>query len=219
MPNVWRHDCLGAFERTVPQVVCLIWYAKFSQQRKAGLPISEVRCINRPVDQAPRRQAPSLDQVRANFPNLEVIELIGHGGMGAVYLARQKQLDRLVALKILPAEFAERPVSTERFQREGQMLARLDHPNIVRVYEFGQSSDFHYLLLEYVDGVNLRALCKPRSSRRPKGWRSFPNLRGVAIRTRRRILHRDIKPENILIDTRGRVKITDFGIAKFQDVS
>jgi serine/threonine protein kinase len=84
---------------------------------------------------------PDLDEVRAAFPHLEIIGLIGSGGMGAVFKARQPQLDRFVALKILPAELAGQRGFSERFQREAQALARLNHPNIVSVHDFGQAGD------------------------------------------------------------------------------
>jgi len=94
--------------------------------------------------------------VAAAFPQLEIVELIGTGGMGAVFKARQPKLDRYVALKVLPEALAKDQAFAERFQREGRVLARLNHPNIVSVHDFGQSGDFFYLLMEYVDGVKLR---------------------------------------------------------------
>jgi serine/threonine protein kinase len=102
------------------------------------------------------KSPPSLKSVRAAFPQLEIVELIGQGGMAAVFKARQPKLNRLVALKILPERLAADPAFAERFAREGQMLARLNHPNIVAVYDFGESGGYYYLLMEYVDGVNLR---------------------------------------------------------------
>ena len=91
------------------------------------------------------------------FGDYEILDEIARGGMGIVYRARQLGLNRLVALKVLPASLAERdPAFAERFEREGQMLARLHHPNIVAVYDSGQAGEFFYLLMEHVDGVNLR---------------------------------------------------------------
>src|SRR4030095_12290042 len=99
----------------------------------------------------PRPAPPTVEQVAVAFPNLEVLALIGAGGMGAVFRARQPKLNRLVALKVLPASLAERdPAFAERFEREGQMLARLHHPNIVAVYDSGRAGDFFYLLMEHV---------------------------------------------------------------------
>ncbi|PYM15587.1 MAG: serine/threonine protein kinase, partial [Verrucomicrobia bacterium] len=103
-----------------------------------------------------RLAPPSIHSLVAAFPQLEIVELIGQGGMGFVYRARQPKLDRDVALKILPQAFAGDPAFAERFAREGRLLARLNHPNIVSVYDFGQANGFFYLLMEFVDGVNLR---------------------------------------------------------------
>lgn len=105
---------------------------------------------------------PSVPAIDAVFPQLEVLEPLGAGGMGRVYKARQTHLDRIVALKVLPPELARDPAFAERFAREARALARLNHPNIVQCYDFGQSSSaedgesYFYLLLEFVDGVNLR---------------------------------------------------------------
>ncbi len=164
---------------------------------------------------AARIPPPSLERVAAAFPYLEILELIGAGGMGAVYKARQPKLDRLVALKLLPENLAADPAFTGRFSREGRVLARLNHPNIVTVHDFGESGGFYYLLMEYVDGVNLRqAMLAGRFS--PKEALSVvPEIcNALQYAHEEGVLHRDIKPENILLDSRGRVKIADFGIAK-----
>jgi serine/threonine protein kinase len=97
-----------------------------------------------------------VEKVAAHFPELEVLELIGAGGMGAVYKARQPKLDRFVALKILSHDLAEDPAFEERFNRQARVLARLSHPNIVTVFDFGSNGPFCFLLMEYVEGVNLR---------------------------------------------------------------
>src|SRR5689334_2850109 len=101
-------------------------------------------------------EIPSLSRVAAAFPQLEILELIGRGGMGFVFKARQPHLDRFVALKLLPDSLAHDPQFAERFNREGRVLARLNHPNIVSIFDFGQAGGFYYLMMEYVDGVNLR---------------------------------------------------------------
>jgi serine/threonine protein kinase len=94
--------------------------------------------------------------VAPHFPELEILGRIGAGGMGAVYKARQPKLDRLVALKILSHELAGDPAFAKRFNREARVLARLSHPHIVTVFDFGTAGPFCFLLMEYVDGVNLR---------------------------------------------------------------
>jgi serine/threonine protein kinase len=159
---------------------------------------------------------PEVAQVAAAFPLLEVQTLIGAGGMGAVFCARQPKLNRLVALKVLPASLAERdPAFAERFEREGQMLARLHHPNIVAVYDSGRAGDFFYLLMEHVDGVNLRQAMRASRFTPEQALNLVPRIcDALQYAHEEGVLHRDIKPENILLDSKGRVKLADFGIGK-----
>jgi len=162
-----------------------------------------------------RSPPPPIEEVAARFPQLEILELIGAGGMGAVYKARQPRLDRFVALKILSLDLAANPAFAERFNREARVLARLNHPNIVTVYDFGQEGDYFYLLMEYVDGVNLRQAMNAGGFKPSEALALVPDLcAALQFAHDEGILHRDIKPENILIDARGRVKVADFGIAK-----
>ena len=159
---------------------------------------------------------PTVEQVAAAFPQLEVLALIGAGGMGAVFRARQPKLNRLVALKVLPASLAGRdPAFAERFEREGQMLARLHHPNIVAVYDSGRAGDFFYLLMEHVDGVNLRQAMHASRFTPAQALGIVPRIcDALQFAHDEGVLHRDIKPENILLDAKGRVKLADFGIGK-----
>ncbi len=165
------------------------------------------------------RSPPDLETIRAAFPQLEILELIGQGGMGAVYKARQPKLDRIVALKILPMRLARESSFAERFEREGRLLARLNHPNIVGVYDFGQTDGLYYLIMEYVDGVNLRQAFASARFTPQQALSVIPKIcEALQFAHDEGVLHRDIKPENILLDTKGRVKIADFGIAKFAGV-
>jgi len=158
---------------------------------------------------------PSVAEIAAHFPELEVLELIGVGGMGAVYKARQPKLDRLVVLKILSSDLAGDPTFAERFDREARVLARLSHPNIVTVFDTGMAGPFAYLMMEYVDGVNLRQAMKAGRFTPVDALSLVQDVCGaLKFAHEKGILHRDIKPENILIDSRGQVKIADFGIAK-----
>lgn len=156
---------------------------------------------------------PSVDELRPLFPQLEIIELLGQGGMGAVYKARQTQLDRLVALKILPpaadASFAE------RFTREARTLAKLSHPGIVTVFDFGQAGGFYYFVMEFVEGVNLRQAQRAHKLAPAEALAIVPKIcEALQVAHDANVVHRDIKPENILLDAKGRVKIADFGLAK-----
>ncbi len=171
-------------------------------------------------DAAPRESPmePSLGSVREAFPELEVVGRIGAGGMGVVFKARQPGLDRWVALKVLPTRLAADPAFVERFQREARLLARLSHPGIVAVHAYGQAGPYCYLLLEYVDGVNLRQAMQAGRFTPSEALALVPRIcEALQYAHDHGVLHRDIKPENILLDTAGRVKIADFGIAKLVD--
>src|SRR4051812_32983585 len=149
------------------------------------------------------------------FPQLELLELIGQGGMGAVYKARQSHLDRLVALKVLPPDLGRDPGFTERFAREARALARLNHPHLVTIHDFGQNGDWCWILMEYVDGANLRQVLSTGRLSPAQALAIVPQLcEALQYAHDEGIIHRDIKPENILMDRRGRVKIADFGLAK-----
>lgn len=160
-------------------------------------------------------QAPSTEELGTKFPSLEILEFIGQGGMGAVYKVRQRELDRVVALKILPPDIGQDAAFAERFTREARALAKLNHPNIVTLYEFGRADGLYYFLMEFVDGVNLRQLtAKSRVSTR-EALAVVPQIcDALQYAHDHGIVHRDIKPENILIDRRGQVKVADFGLAR-----
>ena len=158
---------------------------------------------------------PSAAQIAEFFPQLEIYELLGYGGMGMVYKARQLNLDRLVALKILSPELSSQPAFAERFSREAKALARLHHTNIVSVYDFGRAGPYYYFLMEYVDGVDLHTLIHRKEIQPPEALRIVVEIcRALQFAHDEGIVHRDIKPGNILLDTKGRVKMADFGLAK-----
>jgi serine/threonine protein kinase len=155
-----------------------------------------------------------VSAVAARFPKLEILGRVGRGGMGVVYQARQRALDRVVALKILHPDLAKREGFAERFEREARSLALLDHPHIVRMYEAGNEGGLYYLMMEFVDGSDLRNVMNqgvpPQTALRLVQEISdaleYAHGKGV--------VHRDIKPENILVDRAFRAKIVDFGLAK-----
>jgi predicted Ser/Thr protein kinase len=158
---------------------------------------------------------PPLEEVARLFPQLEILGLLGAGGMGAVYKARQTALDRTVALKILPAATSGGANPEERFNREARALARLNHPNIVTVYEFGESGGLRYFIMEFVDGANLRQLEKVGRLSAREALQIIPQIcDALQYAHDEGVVHRDIKPENVLVDRKGRVKIADFGLAK-----
>lgn len=162
---------------------------------------------------------PEPEELAGQFPHLEIIELLGQGGMGAVYKARQKQLDRLVALKILPPEIGKEKAFAERFTREARSLARLNHPHIVTVYDFGCTAQgLYFFVMEFVKGTDLRHVIQAAELAPREALAIIPQIcEALQFAHDEGIVHRDIKPENILLDKKGRVKIADFGLAKIVD--
>ncbi len=155
------------------------------------------------------------EELAPHFPQLEIISCLGRGGMGVVYKARQKSLNRLVALKLLAPERAGDPQFAGWFEKEAHALAALNHPNIVGIYDFGHVGGFYFLLMEFVDGVNLRQLMQAKKLSPQEALSVVPPVcEALQCAHDHGIVHRDIKPENLMIDKAGGVKIADFGIAK-----
>jgi serine/threonine protein kinase len=158
---------------------------------------------------------PTPEEIAKFFPQLEIIERLGRGGMGVVYKARQPRLNRLVALKLLAPERENDPAFAGRFEKEAQALARLSHPNIVTIHDFGEAGGMYYLLMEFVDGVTLRQLLNASRVSAREALAIVPQIcDALQFAHDHGIVHRDIKPENILMDRLGRVKVADFGLAK-----
>ena len=145
----------------------------------------------------------------------KIQSLIGTGGMAAVYLATDLILDRLVAIKVLRLDFRQNDDAMRRFRREALSATQLTHPNIVGVYDVGQSQEMNYIVMEYVEGTDLKDYVRQRGALHPiEAVRIMMQIvSAIAAAHQNRIIHRDIKPQNILIDREGNVKITDFGIA------
>jgi serine/threonine protein kinase len=152
---------------------------------------------------------------RPDIPGYEILVELGRGGMGVVYTARQTKLDRIVASKLLSSETGNDLAFAERFNREARALAKLNHPNIVTVYDFGQSRGQSYFIMEYVDGVNLRQRLRAGVIAPEQTLPIVTQIcDALQYAHEEGIIHRDIKPANILLDKKGRVKIADFGLAK-----
>ncbi len=168
-------------------------------------------------------QAPSVEEMQAMLPQYEIMEILGRGGMGAVYKGRQKSLKRLVAIKILPPDAADDEMKfVERFQNEAQTMAAMNHPAIVSVYDFGETANgLLYFIMEYVDGSDVHKLIQ--ASGKLSGEHALAITAHVCdaldYAHKRGVIHRDIKPANILIDQEGHIKVADFGLAKMDDPS
>lgn len=146
----------------------------------------------------------------------EILSKVGAGGMSDVYKAKDHILSRFVAIKVLKQEFSEDSSFVTKFRAEAQSAAGLEHPNIVNIYDVGSENGLYYIVMEYVEGITLKTYIEK------KGQLSFKESASIAIQVARgiesahnkNIIHRDIKPQNIIISTEGKVKVTDFGIAK-----
>ncbi|WP_339235674.1 Stk1 family PASTA domain-containing Ser/Thr kinase [Paenibacillus sp. FSL R5-0517] len=146
----------------------------------------------------------------------EVIERVGGGGMALVYKAQDLLLNRNVAIKVLRQQFVHDEEFIRRFRREAQSAASLSHPNVVSIYDVGQEDDVHYIVMEYVEGKNLNEIIKERAPLQVDESVRIASQIADALdhAHHNQIIHRDIKPHNILIGRNGRVKVTDFGIAR-----
>ena len=157
----------------------------------------------------------SLEELRDVVPGFRVEAMLGRGGMGVVFRARQLDLDRDVAIKFI-AERADDPAFGERFEREARTMARLSHPNIVTVHSHGRTADGHgFIVMEYVAGGDLAQLIAAGRIPEPVALSLVEQVcSALAYAHEQGCVHRDIKPGNILVDTQGRVKVADFGLAK-----
>jgi eukaryotic-like serine/threonine-protein kinase len=157
--------------------------------------------------------APPMQTIAGRY---EVLDVLGRGGMGAVYRARDQLLERVVAVKVLPAEYADDPLLVERFEREARAAARLNHPSIVAVYDTGRDGTVRYIVMECVPGQSLAQLLNQRGA--------LPVAEAVGIAAQvadalgvahaAGIVHRDIKPGNVMVEPSGQCKVLDFGIAR-----
>ncbi len=146
----------------------------------------------------------------------EIIEGIGAGGMSDVYKAKDNVLGRFVAIKVLRQEFTEDMNFVTKFHAEAQSAAGLEHPNIVNIYDVGSDNSMHYIVMEYIDGITLKSYIEKKGQLTDKEAISIAIQvgRGIEAAHNKNIIHRDIKPQNIMISKQGKVKVTDFGIAK-----
>lgn len=167
------------------------------------------------IDQ-PEVQSPSL--IGQKIGTYRIEKLLGAGGMGQVYLAFDEKLRRNVALKILPAEYGKNDERVRRFELEARAISKINHPNIVTIYDVGNAEGIYYIATEFVEGKTLRDLSAGRFKLRNVMANSIQICDALSAAHAEGIIHRDIKPENVMIRTDGYAKILDFGVAKLSDV-
>ncbi|NWK54899.1 protein kinase [Verrucomicrobiaceae bacterium N1E253] len=158
---------------------------------------------------------PTIEEISKLLPAYEVLSFIAKGGMGAVYLANQKSLDRPVAIKILPRHFGEDAEFRASFEAEAKSMAKLNHPNLIGIYDFGQVDGMLYIIMEMVQGKSLYHSAYGKTIDSAEAARIVRDIcRGLSNAHKHGILHRDIKPANILLDPSASPKIGDFGLAR-----
>src|SRR5262249_3886866 len=147
----------------------------------------------------------------------KILEELGAGGMGRVYLCEHVRLQRLIALKVLAQQ--ESPAALERFNREARVVAALDHPNIVRLFDIDQDGRVHFMVMEFIDGINLQLLVGNRGRLAPERAAHYVAQAALGLQHAHEaaLVHRDIKPANLLLDRNGVIKILDLGLARFFD--
>jgi len=172
------------------------------------------RTFDTAAESATATPPPAPDEIADKFPQFEIADCLGRGGMGVVYKARQKSLDRWVAIKVLAPERVRDERFAAHFEREAKTLAKMSHSNIVTVFDHGETDGLFYIVMEFVDGVNLRDLLREGKMEPMQALTIVPPIcEALEYAHDKGVVHRDIKPENILLDREGRVKIADFGIA------
>ena len=166
----------------------------------------------------PQFKAPTTEELQQLLPAYDVLSFIAKGGMGAVYKAHQKSLERNVAIKILPREFGEDHDFRRRFEDEAKAMAKLNHPNLISVYDFGEVDHMLYIVMEFVDGKSFHESFHGRAIAEKEVAHLVAGIcEGLAHAHEAGILHRDIKPANILLDSKNRPKIGDFGLARLTE--
>jgi formylglycine-generating enzyme required for sulfatase activity/S1-C subfamily serine protease len=202
-------------------------FAAFERQLPAGAKTADVQTLARELanqGKLTKYQAAAVFQGKAKgliYGDYLVLDRIGAGGMGQVFRAQHRRMQRVVALKVLPPSAMRSPDAVSRFQREVHAAAKLNHTNIVTAYDAGEANGMHYLVMEYVEGKDLSATSKERGPLPISEAVDYIHQTavGLAYAHSKGVIHRDIKPANLLLNTDGVVKILDMGLARFENTA
>src|SRR6266446_714620 len=187
--------------------------AHYSSAQRGGVPATG----GAPLQWEP----PTVEEAARLFPNYEILELVGRGGMGAVYKARQLALDRLVAVKLLPLEVSVNKDFKDRFVREARTMAKLNHPNIIAVHDFGTTSEGHlFFVMEFIEGATLHAIIHEVGLEPDQAlYLAGEVCAALTYAHGKGVIHRDIKPANVMVDADSHVKVADFGLVRLIDAT
>ncbi|MCP3138101.1 serine/threonine-protein kinase [Pyxidicoccus xibeiensis] len=210
-----------AEEASAPPIQVVSGVALPSDGAEPGAPV-EATVVRSSVKTGKGSEHSNLDKqdlstfvagAKVDLPGFELMEMLGRGGMGEVWLARQQSLGRTVAVKLLPPQLAKDPEFVTRFEKEATALAALNHPHIIQIIDRGVAGEHYYFVMEYVEGRSLREAMAAGLTPE-KGLKILLSVaRAIECAHDKGIIHRDLKPENILLDGRGHVKVADFGLA------
>jgi hypothetical protein len=197
------------------------------RQVVAGLPpdsfLGKVRAavpgdLSLPSGPSPARLTAAVPPELANHPKFRIVRELGKGGMGVIYLAQHRVLDKPVALKVISPAVLDNPDALARFQAEARAAGKLDHPNIARAFDADQAGDLHFLVMEYVEGLSLAQLLEKKGPLSVSGacHCACQAALGLQHAFEQGMAHRDIKPQNLMLTPRGQVKVLDFGLARLR---
>ena len=146
----------------------------------------------------------------------EILQALGEGGMGAVYKARDRELDRLVALKVIRPDLARNPAIIQRFKQELILARQVTHRNVVRIFDLGEADGIKFITMEFIEGKDLRSLLLENKKFSPEEAAEIIRQVALALDTAHTegVIHRDLKPQNIMRDAQGRIVVMDFGLAR-----
>ncbi|HEV3447680.1 MAG TPA: protein kinase [Gemmataceae bacterium] len=209
--------CREAAENAADDTLVALLRSAATEPTSAAEPCPASATQTHPGSALPAAAGLTVPPALADHPRYRLLELLGVGGMGAVYKAEHLLMRRLVALKVVNPELVPRPATVERFQREARAAAQLVHPNIVTAFDAEQAGDAHYLVMEHVEGLSLARLVAERGPLPVREACAYIRQAATGLQHahERGMVHRDIKPQNLMLTPGGQIKVLDFGLARF----